>query len=421
MIIRREDPRMYMYGRRRRGPLRSILLLTTILMLGLYWWVFNNPSQVEGVVLTVLNRPATATPFAAEWATEAANAFARGDLVKAISDYERAVGQQPNNVAYLYEYGKVLIEADQSTRAAEIGDRAIAVAPNDVRGYALKANAIAYSDPTTAIIVALQGEELNANFAPLYAAQAIANTQIYRYSQALATGRRAIELDPLDPTVYRAYSWPLIFVGQSVEAIENLETAISLNPNLPGPYFQLAFEYKSRLDNPKMAIAIYQKILSDLNPSLTDAAKANLRICETYSTAEQARFDLAEPYCQRSIEIVPDYAPAWRELGRMQYLRRNYEGAIATFEYCVELGSTEVACWMYRGLAHYFLADCDAAWTVLNEALEMGTVQNVESSVMGQIQLGINNVKAKCPDYRDAIAPTLPPPTLVPPTPIGGL
>lgn len=421
MIIRREDPRMYMSGRRRRGPLRSILLLITLLMLGIFWWVRNNPTQLQNVVLIALNRPPEPTPFAAEWATQAADAFARGDLPTALTNYERAVAQQPNNVAYLYEYGKVLIEADQSDRAAEVGDRAIAAAPNDVRGYALKANAIAYSDPTTAIIVALQGEDLNPNFAPLHAAQAIANTQIYRYSQALASGRKAIELDPLDPTVYRAYSWPLIFVGQSVEAIENLEMAISLNPNLPGPYFQLAFEYKSRLGLPKMAIAIYQRILTDLNPSVTDAAKANLRICETYSTAEEARFDLAEPYCQRAIELVPDYAPAWRELGRMQYLRRNYEGSIDTFEYCVELGSTEVDCWMYRGLAHYFLAECDEAWTVLNEAAEIGTTQGIENTVMSQIQIGLDNVRVNCPDYREAIAPTLPPPTLIPPTPIGGL
>ncbi len=421
MIIRREDPRNYMHGRRRRSPLRSILLLTTILMLGVYWWVQNNPTQVEVMVLTALNRPPAPTPFASQWATDAANAFARGDLTVALTAYERAIAQQPNNVAYLYEYGKVLIEADQSTRAAEIGDLAIVAAPLDVRGYSLKANALAYSDPTTAIILALQGEEFDPNFAPLYAAQAIANTGIYRYSQALAAGRRAIELDPADSTVYRAYAWALIFVGQSVEAIENLETSISLSPQLPGPYFQLAFEYKSRLDQPKMAIAIYQRILTDLNPSPGDAAKANLRICETYSTAENANFNLAEPYCSLAIEILPDYAPAWRELGRMQYLRRNYEGSIETFEHCVKLGSEEVACWMYRGLAHYWLAQCDDAWTVLNQAMEMATTQEQESSIIGQIEIGIGNVKANCPDYRDAIVPTLPPPTLIPPTPIGGL
>lgn len=421
MIIRREDPRAFLYSRRRRGPLRTILLSAVLLMLLALLWVRNNPSQAELLLLTALNRPPEPTPFAAEWATDAANAFVRGDIEAARAAYERAIAQQPNNVAYLYEYGKVLIEADQASRASEIADRAIAANPNDVRGYALKANSIAYSDPTNAIIFALQGEEIDPNFAPLYAAQAIANTQVFRFSQALAAGEKAIALDPRDANNYRAYSWPLIFVGRSDEAIEMLEQAIAINPNLPGPYFQLAFEYKSRANQPARAIAIYQTILSQLNPSPSDAAKANLRICETYSTAAEARFDLAEPYCRRAITILPDYAPAWRELGRMQYLRRNYEGSIETFERCVALGSTEVDCWMYRGLAHYWLAQCDDAWRVLNEAMAMAAEQGLASSIVAQIQIGLDNTKRNCPDYRDAVPPTLPPPTLIPPTPIGGL
>lgn len=421
MLIRRQDPRTYMMMRQRRGPLRSILLAATILMVGIYLWAQDNPSQVEVMVLTALNRPPEPTPFAARWGEQAANAFANGDLVGALDAYERAIAQRPNDVAYLYEYGKVLIEADRSADASAVGDRAIAADPNDVRGYALKANAIAYSDPTNSIIFALQGEEINPNFAPLHAAQAIANTQIFRFSQALQKGELAIELDPMDATAYRAYSWPLIFVGRSGEAIEMLETAISINPRLPGPYFQLAFEYKSRLNQPRMAIAIYQRILNELNPSPSDAAKANLRICETYSTAENAEFDNAQIYCERAIEILPDYAPAWRELGRMQYLRRNYEGSIDTFEYCVELGGTDVACWMYRGLAHYWLAQCDDAWRVLNEAMEIATRQGQPTSLTDQIQQGINNTKENCVDYRDVVPPTVPPPTLIPPTPIGGL
>jgi tetratricopeptide (TPR) repeat protein len=421
MIIRREDPRLFMSGRRRRGPLRSVLLLALMGALGVWWWSQQNPAQVEIMVLTALNRPPQPTPFAAEWATQGAQAFVGGDLVAALRHYERAIAQQPNNVAYLYEYGKVLIESDRSGDASTVADRAIAADPNDVRGYALKANSIAYSDPTTAIIFALQGEELDPDYAPLYAAQAIANTQIFRFSQALASGERAIELNPNDPIGYRAYAWPLIFVGRSSEAVEMLEQAIAINPNLPGPYFQLAFEYKSRLSQPAMAIAIYQTILSNLNPSPSDAAKANLRICETYSTAEEARFDLAEPFCRRAITILPDYAPAWRELGRMQYLRRNYEGSIETFNRCVSLGSNEVDCWMYRGLAHYWLAQCDDAWRVLNEAMAMAGEQGLASAVVTQIQIGIDNTKANCPDYRDAVPPTLPPPTLIPPTPIGGL
>ena len=54
-----------------------------------------------------------------------------------------AVEMQPENVAYLYEYGKTLIEVNDIDGAVRIADRAIEVDPRDVRGYALKANALA--------------------------------------------------------------------------------------------------------------------------------------------------------------------------------------------------------------------------------------------------------------------------------------
>src|SRR5690606_21538342 len=149
---------------------------------------------------------------------------------------------------------------------------------NDPRGYALKANALAYSDPTNALIYALQGEELNREYAPVYSAMAIANTNIYRYSQAIQAGERAIELDPNDPNTHRAYSVPLLYTDRTEEVIEQLELATSINPNLPGPWFELAAQFKSpRVNNPRRALAIYNFMVQNLNMSTDDLAKAYLR------------------------------------------------------------------------------------------------------------------------------------------------
>ena len=56
--------------------------------------------------------------------------------------------------------------------------------------------------------------------------------------------------------------------------------------------------------------------------------------------------------------------------------------------------------------------------TLLNEAREMS---ESEDGLMVQVGVGIGNVIEKCPDYRNVQAPTAIPPTLIPPTPIGGL
>src|SRR5690606_25505184 len=122
-----------------------------------------------------------------------------------------------------------------------------------------------------------------------------------------------------------------------------------------------------------------------------------------------------------------DYGPAKRELGRMQYQRRNYEGAIATFRECASLEANfedddkDLECWMLRGLAHYWMNECDEAWTLLSEALRLGEIQGQAPNIIENINIGLYNITQKCGDYRNLPTPTPVPPTPIPPTPIGGL
>lgn len=417
MIVRR-DYRHTFYQRRRAQRVRFLLLLS-IFMVGLFVAVMFNLSTVQNVTASALGIKGEPTLYPAQYAMRGAEAFQAGNMALAAEEFAHAVAMQPDNVAYLYEYGKTLIETNQIDRAVETADRAIALEPRDVRGYALKANALAHTDPTNALIYALQGQEIDQNFAPVYSAMAVANTYLYRYTQAIGYGERAIELAPEDANTHRAYSFPLLLTGRIEEVIEQLEIATSLNPNLPNPWFELAAYYKHPLvANPRRSLAIYEFMSSNLIMSPDDTAKLYLRICETYSSADQADFAAAQMNCQRALSIKPDYGSAYRELGRMQYNRRNYEGAIESFEKCVELGAKDIECWALRGLAHYWMNNCDDAWRILNEAREMS---ESEDGLMVQVGVGIGNVIEKCPDYRNVQRPTAIPPTAIPPTPIGGL
>ncbi|MBC8099674.1 MAG: hypothetical protein H7Y11_09545, partial [Armatimonadetes bacterium] len=182
----------------------------------------------------------------------------------------------------------------------------------------------------------------------------------------------------------------------------------------------LAGQYRSpRIGNPAMAITIYQHIIDEMDTSSADAAKANLRICETFNLAEAFDFEIAIPYCAEAIRIKPDYGSAYRELGRMRYRRRNYEGSIEAFETCVALGATDIECWTLRGLAHYFLGNCDAAWTVLNEAAIRAEAQGEPDDP--NIAIGLSNTRGVCPAYSNLPTATPILPTAIPPTPIGGL
>ena len=90
--------------------------------------------------LKIIGYAPTVTPLASDRANQAQAYFENGDIPAALTYYEMSVKQQPENVNYLYEYGRMLVELDRSEEAAPIGEKIIQLAPNDPRGYALKAN-----------------------------------------------------------------------------------------------------------------------------------------------------------------------------------------------------------------------------------------------------------------------------------------
>ena len=411
--IKRDHSKPF-FSSRRRGlsgiPLLLLVLLTIGSSLGLILATLTNYDRMQFAALDLLGIAPTPTAFASQHAQVGIELYNKGKVRDALGAFERALEQRPDDVDYLYEYGRILIELDEYDLAAPIGDRAIAAAPDDVRGYALKARALMWSDPGNAIPLAVSGLDIDPGFAPLHAALAIAYTNIGRFDEGLSRGNRAIQLDPLDSFAHRAYSIPLIFTGRNSQAIETLEQAVAINPNLPGPYFELAAQYRA-IDVPEMAVGIYRRVL-ELEP---DNAKAYLRLCETFAAVGE--FQEGSRYCEQALAINSQYASAWRMLGQTQYSRRNYEGAIESFENCVEYGSSEVECFYLRGWAHYFLAQCDDAWRVLQEALQYA----VADQIIDTINIGLSNIRVNCAGYENVTLPTPIPPTAIPPTPIGGI
>jgi tetratricopeptide (TPR) repeat protein len=411
------------YSSRRRGPSTFRLVFNFSLFIGAFLFiVYTQFDRLQLAALNAVGMSPTATPFASTIASQAAQLYANGDVNGAVSLYKRAVDQQPDNISYVYEYGKLLNDLDDSDpfEVAALGDRIIALAPNDPRGYALKATALMWTEPTTAIPVAVLGLETDPNFAPLYSALSIAYTNIGRYQEGLIQGEQAVLKNPMDAAVHRAYAWPLIYVGRYEQAIGELEEAIAINPNLASTYFELASLYR-RIDQPAMAVAIFQHIL-EMQPN---NIKAYLRMCETYTAVGE--FQQGQPFCEQATDICetiqnsdPICASAYRGLGQVQYPRRNYEGSIESFQKCVALGSDEIECWYLRGLAHYYLNDCELAWEVLQESLVRAETQGEPEGIIENINTGLYNITQRCAGYAGRPLPTPIPPTTIPPTPIGG-
>lgn len=413
MQIKRDYSRPLFSQKRNNGLGR--LLFAYFLFLGtLLLVVYLQLDRLQLVALDMVGMAPTATPFASEYATMGYDRFLDGNMHEAAELYERAVEAQPENLGYLYEYGRALVELDRADEALAVADQMIKLAGgSDPRGYALRAKALVWEgDSAAAIPVAVTGLEINPDYAPLYASLARAYTNIGRWQQGIANGQRAVELDPMDSDAHRSYAYSLIWVGERERAIEQLEQAISINPNFTPPYFELAINYLA-LNRDSMAIATYERVLS-LEPQ---NERAFLRLCEAYFKIGQN--NQAQGYCEDSLGINPEYPQAWRQLGMVKYNRRNYEGAIEAFEQCVDVGGEEIQCWYLRGLAHYYLGQCDDAWLTLEESLQISSDRASDDPVLLSIREGLRLTTVSCASYSGRQLPTTIPPTPVPPTPIG--
>jgi tetratricopeptide (TPR) repeat protein len=414
MQIRRDYSQPFFGTRRRRRGTGRLLFVYGLLMGGFLVFVSSQFPRLQLTALDMVGMAPTPTPFASTLASQAYERYLAGDLEESAALFQQAHQQQPDNIDYLYEYGRLLIELDRGEEAIPLGDRIIELLPLDPRGYALKAKALVWVDRSEdAIPVGLAGLDVDHNYAPLHAALARAYIDIGRYQEALERGAFAVERDPMSVDAHRSYAVALIFVGEREAAIAELEEAVALHPNLVNTYFELAVQYRG-MELYREAIATYERIRA-LDPF---NAKALLRLCETYFQYGEA--EQAEGYCEDALNIDSNYADAYKVLGMANYNRRNYEGAIENFEKCVENGSRQVECWYLRGLAHYYLGDCDQAWDLLEESLPMAEAIPGGEAIVANITEGLRLTTVSCPGYAGRGVPTLIPPTAIPPTPIGG-
>lgn len=395
-----------------------------LVLVGFLYFVDSNFQRLQMMALSAVGQGPEPTPFASTFAEQGYAAFLAGDVQSAAQLFGQAVAQQPNNVDYLYEYGRMLIENARYAEAITVGDTAIQASPSDPRGYAIKARALDLNgEPEAAIPIGQQGFQIDPNYAPVLYALASAYSSIDRYDVALDFAERAVDADPMDATARRVYAIALIWVGRRDEAIEQLNEAIAINPNLTAPYFELAGQYRGANDF-EMVVATYEAVLA-INPQ---DPKGNLRLCQIYIQVGQD--NRAQGYCEDALTYSPNYAEAQSTLGWVMYRRRNYEGAIEMFRQCEsnmatsgeQVNEDTIRCFYMRGLAHYYLGQCDDAWSLLQQSLPLlsNLPQYAADTIGGQIRDGLSGVTANCSAYIGRAMPTAIPPTAIPPTPIGG-
>jgi TolB-like protein len=160
---------------------------------------------------------------------------------------------------------------DYEAKVLGQADRAIVLAPDNVRGYFVKALYLNDSRrPREALVAAEAGLAINPNFAPLLAERATDENSLGRNDQAKADVQLAMRLSPRDPELdidHFLMGDAELSLGHSDAAIDQYRQTIDLGFRPYMVYANLAAAYASagKMDEAKAALAQARS----LNPKLT--------------------------------------------------------------------------------------------------------------------------------------------------------
>ena len=116
MQIKRDYSQPFFSNRRRNRVTGRFLFFYGLLIGGILVFVTSQFGRLQLMALDVVGLAPTATPFASTWAQQGYDLFLKGRMEEAAAAYANAVSQQPDNINYLYEYGRTLIELDRAAK-----------------------------------------------------------------------------------------------------------------------------------------------------------------------------------------------------------------------------------------------------------------------------------------------------------------
>jgi tetratricopeptide (TPR) repeat protein len=171
----------------------------------------------------------------------------------------------------LFIFAEAPAETDLDAKIIDPADRAIALAPDDMRAYVAKSFYLAITGRASeALRTADAGLAINPNSAPLLDARTLAEIAFGRFEQAKSDAQQAMRLSPRDPEMpSRLISLGMaeVGLGHFDAAIDQFQQAIDAGAHYFVPYANLtaAYALEGKTEEAKTALAEARR----LNPQLT--------------------------------------------------------------------------------------------------------------------------------------------------------
>jgi tetratricopeptide (TPR) repeat protein len=209
------------------------------------------------------------------------NARQQLERYETMAEAEQRAAENPNDAGSQTALGGLYLQLGLVTRAAEVLERAVALAPDDAETrlyYGYACNATGRPEPAMAAFQFY----LERNPSDTNAINQIGYALLQQgdAARAIPYFRRLVELTPDDPNAHDSLGEGLLNAGQLPEAAAEYERALELDPTFANSRFMLGEVYR-RLDDAPKAIAAYRRFLEQTPEGpQTDAARAALEQLE---------------------------------------------------------------------------------------------------------------------------------------------
>lgn len=375
------------YKTLRRNPLKVVVVVISILVILLGYFLFSNYTQKRN--------KATARKLEAI----AARYFVSGDYTEALKYYKKAIAQYPFNAETYSVMGTTYQQLKQYPQAIEAYKQAIAIEPyytvainsigniyysegryeeaiemyqdiikirpNDAQAYCDLGNVLIilkrYQDGIAALKNAIR---IDPNDARGYTTLGFACCSLGRYEEAIQVCQQAIKIDPKYSLAYNNLGSAYSDSGQYAKALEILKTGIKIEPNNELLLFNLGLAY-SKLDCYAEAAEAYRESLR-IKPN-NAVALSNLGfVLERLGFQKES----AEAYNQ-VITIDPNNFQAYLGLGGIYNDSGRYKEAVEAYKQATEIEPNDAGTYVLLGLNYSELKFYEDAVTAYKHAIKI--------------------------------------------------
>jgi tetratricopeptide (TPR) repeat protein len=330
------------------------------------------------------------------WLNRADLKLRKGDLAAAIGDYRKVIGLDPTRSSAYNGLGNALREGGNVDQAIPNYEKAIQLTPESPLAYNGRATALLDKGEIEAAIHDYdRAIELNPRYATALVGRGNALRDAGRRAEAIRDYDAAIVLDPNDATAYSNRGTTYKDEGQFDRAIEDYNVAIDHDPKRATFYFNRALAYVGK-DQADLAISDYSRTIDiDKNHAFAYHNRGLLFF-------EKHDFDQAISDYKNAIRINPKYAQYYCERG-IAYLRKgDIANAVKDLEQSVKLDNREPAANMALAEAYEKQQKYIDAEAQLDRAIALDPGSPAAFIQRGRVRESLKKFEQATKDYETA-------------------